>query len=717
MSREAEAAAEEPLFSAHWHRVRDVRPRFAGDVAVTRQVHRGRVAWLLVRRSVGAHHLLDDASFALVDALDGERTVGEIWERALVEHGSDAPTQDAWMRLLAELQAAELLTVDRRVPAEALFARRDARRSVERRQRWTNPLFLRFALHDPSGWIGRLRPLARALYSRAALLAWLALLSAAALALLAQGERLVREVTDPALFSPSNALLLLLAYPPLKLVHELAHALAVVRRGAAVREVGVAVMVLMPLPYVDASASAAFPDRRDRMLVGAAGVFVELGFAALGALLWAAGSGTVADLGLVVLLTGGLSTLLVNGNPLMKFDAYHVLADALEIPNLAARARRRTLDVLRARLAGTAAPATGDEDRAERAWLLGYGVASALYRTGLLLFIAWSLSARFAPVGVLLGAFAVATALLVPAWRAARALATDPALATPRARLLGAGLPLGLAAVALAVPLPHATAARGVVWLPDSAVVRAPGACEVDRVGTAPGTDVRAGDALFRCTDPELELVERELVASVDELDARLAGLGREAPAEEARLRPRLEAARAALDDARARRAESVREAATDGRFDVEGTAALAGRAFARGEVAGYVVPPDARTVRVALDEREAGRVEASVLAVELREVAGEVHPSRIVRRAPRPTPTVPSAALGSAGGGRHPADPDGDGRRLLAPVFDLELEWPAGAVAAAVGSRVDVRFVHAPAPLAGRLLDALRRTFGARPA
>ena len=37
------------------------------------------------------------------------------------------------------------------------------------------------------------------------------------------------------------------------------------------------------------------------------------------------------------MLIGGFSTLLFNGNPLLRFDAYYVLADYLEIPNLASR--------------------------------------------------------------------------------------------------------------------------------------------------------------------------------------------------------------------------------------------------------------------------------------------------------------------------------------------------------------------------------------------
>ena len=711
---------DEPLFSAHWHRVRDVRPRLASDVEVVRHVYRNRPSWLLRRRSTGAHHRLDADGFELVDRLDGAASVGDVWERALVERGRAAPSQDAWTALLADLHAAELLVVDRRVPVETLFERRAARRGLERRQRRLNPFFLRFALHDPNAWLTRLAPFSRRLFSRPAFAAWCALLGVALAALVGDGERLARALASPELVSPARAWLFVLLYPPLKLVHELAHALAVVRRGGAVHEVGIALLVLLPVPYVDASASAAFPDKRDRMLVGAAGILVELAFAAVGALLWTSASGALADAGLVLLLVGGVSTLLVNGNPLLRFDGYHVLADWLEIPNLASRSRRAALDALRALLTGVPVPGPRVEDARERAWLLGHGTLSALYRTALMLSIAWYVSGRWAVLGAALAAFAVGSAVLLPAWRAARALGSDPRFGGARARLLGAGVPAALVACALWLPLPHASVARGVVWLPDEAIVRAAGDCEVRDVAAVPGSDVAAGDPLFRCPDPELGPRVRELAAVVDELDARAAGLAPERPAEHARLAPELDAARAALADARERETRELAVATLDGRFDVPGTSALEGRALARGDVAGYVVPRAGRTVRVALEEARIAAVDEALERVEVRVpgATGEgasAHPSAVVRRVPRASYELASAALGDAGGGRHRSDPAGDGRRLLEPVFDLELAWPAAAAAAPVGSAVEVRFVHAPTPLGPRLADALRRAFDGR--
>ena len=89
---------------------------------------------------------------------------------------------------------------------------------------------------------------------------------------------------------------------------------------------GIMLLMGLPLPYVDATGSWSFRDRHARALVGAAGIIVELVLAAIVALVWAAtGPGLVNSLAFNVMVIGSVSSLLFNGNPLLRFDAYYVL--------------------------------------------------------------------------------------------------------------------------------------------------------------------------------------------------------------------------------------------------------------------------------------------------------------------------------------------------------------------------------------------------------
>jgi putative peptide zinc metalloprotease protein len=54
----------------------------------------------------------------------------------------------------------------------------------------------------------------------------------------------------------------------------------------------------------------------------------------------------------------------------------------------------------------------------------------------------------------------------------------------------------------------------------------------------------------------------------------------------------------------------------------------------------------------------------------------------------------------------------DPEGSTALTKVFQFDLRLPPGSAPRTIGSRVYVRFAHAPEPLAGRWYRALRRVF-----
>ena len=122
------------------------------------------------------------------------------------------------------------------------------------------------------------------------------------------------------LLSATSLLTMMAVYPGVKLLHELSHAYAARRFGAEVHDMGLMFLILMPVPYVDASAASGLTQRSHRVVVSAVGIMVELLLAALALYLWTAiQPGLVRDIAFVTLLTAGLSTLAVNANPLLRF--------------------------------------------------------------------------------------------------------------------------------------------------------------------------------------------------------------------------------------------------------------------------------------------------------------------------------------------------------------------------------------------------------------
>ena len=125
-------------------------------------------------------------------------------------------------------------------------------------------------------------------------------------------------------------------FPLIKALHELGHATAKRAGGGEVHDMGVMLLVLMPVPYVDASSANVLRSRWQRALIGAAGMLVELFVAALAFYVWLlVEPGLLRAVCFNVMLVAGVSTLIFNGNPLLRYDAYYILADLIELPNLA----------------------------------------------------------------------------------------------------------------------------------------------------------------------------------------------------------------------------------------------------------------------------------------------------------------------------------------------------------------------------------------------
>ncbi len=136
-------------------------------------------------------------------------------------------------------------------------------------------------------------------------------------------------------FAPLNLLLLTLIWVALKFLHELSHAITCKRYGGRVYEMGVLFILFIPLTYVNASSSWSFSSRWQRIHVAVAGIYMELFVAWLAILYWATHLGRVGGMiAYNTVLIAGVSSLLFNANPLMRFDGYYVLSDLSSVPNL-----------------------------------------------------------------------------------------------------------------------------------------------------------------------------------------------------------------------------------------------------------------------------------------------------------------------------------------------------------------------------------------------
>ncbi|MEO1687872.1 MAG: PqqD family protein [Pseudomonadota bacterium] len=708
------------LFSANWFRVAGLRPRLRGHARFTRHLIRGAPWFVLQDGQSGRHHRLSPEAYHIASLLDGRRTVDEAWEATVAWTGAEAepPTQDDVIELLAQLHSADLLAGDAPPDIEELTRRSDRLGRQKLLSRFKNPLALRFPLVDPDRFLTATAPLARWIFTWVGLLLWLALVAAGGATAVLHWGALTDNIAERVLAAES-LLLFALVYPAIKAVHELAHGYAVKVWGGEVREMGIMILVLFPVPYVDASAASAFPGKWRRAVVSGAGIMAELAVAAAAMLVWASAEpGLVRAAAFNAALIGGVSTLLFNGNPLLRFDGYYVFADLVEIPNLAQRANKQVFHLIKRHAFGLRESRSAVTARGEAVWLVVYSLAAFAYRIVIVLGIALFIAGQFFVLGVLLAMWSVGSAFVWPLLKGLWWLADAAELRGRRARAVAASAAAagGIAALLFAVPLPWGATAQGVVHLPQEALLRA----QTDGFVTAaparpPGARAAEGEALLRLEDPILIARTDVLRAERDELALRLAQETTLDPAQSALLREQLGHAEAALTLNLARREALNVRAPREGAVWFPGAADLAGRFVRRGDLLGYVVREGDAVLRTAVPQADADLVRRRTQAVSVRlaDAPEAAAPSRLLRMETGATTDLPSAALTSAAGGALAADPaSGDGRRSLEPVFLVDVALPEGSGTPAIGLRGQARFDLGDAPLGRRALRALRQLF-----
>lgn len=702
----------QPLVSGAWHRVASLRPALAAGLRIVRQRVRDQLWHVLVEPGSGRQLRLNPAAYAFAGRCDGRATVDDLWQRLLREQGDAAPAQDDVLRLLAQMFRAGMLQFDAAPHLSLLFRRREEDEERKRRA-FINPLMLRMRLFDPTRWLDRLAPLGTALVTWKAFGVWLGMVLVAAMAAAIAFPQLQADALR-VLATPSSYAVAWIAYPLVKSLHELGHALAVRRFGGAVHEVGISLLLLTPAPYVDASAASAFPRAGQRALVSAAGIVVELAIAALALAAWSVlAPGAERDAAMVVLLICSVSTIAFNANPLLRLDGYHLLCDVLQLPNLATRSQAWWASAWRRLVGAEHALPAGTLARGEAKWLVAYAPASWAYRIALLFMLVFWLGRHSWLLGALAGAALLAwgSSLGIRALLRSAADAPDPG-ARRRVLAVAAGLAGALLVALFVVPAPSSVVARGVVWPPERAQLRAEGGGFIERRLVRDGERVAAGDAVLQLSDPERVAEHERAAGERTGLMAQQYQALLHDPARAGDINEQLDRNAAELQHAQAQLAALEVRARTDGVAVWPREVDMAGRYARRGTMLGYVLGPEPAQVRAVLRDEDLLRLRGRVRAVEVRlaQSPWAGHAAKLGQETPAATRQLPSAALGDRHGGPVAVDPsDEEGLRTQLPVFLLDVVVPE-LRAARVGGRAWIKFVLPPEPLGWQAVRTVRQ-------
>src|SRR5678815_3596918 len=505
-------------------------PRLRADLTIVEQVFRGEASFVVKDPATQKYFRFRPVEMGVMRYFDGARTPEQI-AAALTEQGIrlTARTVEAFARKLASIGLLERTLVERTtLELERIRA--------ERRKRRRPALFrgellrMRWSLGDPDAMFTRVLPAVRWMFTRAFVVASVALFAVYFLILGATWREFSSTVAQ--LYSLHNItfgsiVVLWLTGLVVILIHELGHGFTCKYFGGEVHEMGFMLIYFQPAFYCNVNDAWSFPALRARLWVTAAGGWIQLVAATVAAIAWyVATPGTlVSEAAVAAMIVGGATTLITNANPLLPLDGYFALTDWLEIPNLRIRAGEYFAWWVRRHALRLDLPEPAASDREKRVFLI-YGALALSYIAALLSIIGFWLVGRaeaaFGAIGVLIVLGAVfmllrkglaewgrSISVAFRAWRTARRGRSSWRLAV--------GVTLGVIALLAVLPWTLTTSGRFVVTPASTMDVTAPDSGVIAAVSVREGVEVPTGAVLARLVDRDLE---REMLAAARAVDS-----------------------------------------------------------------------------------------------------------------------------------------------------------------------------------------------------
>ncbi len=378
------------------------RLRVRSDLTVRRQRYHGRPYWV-VKEPVGLkYYRFQEEEFAILQMLDGDSSYQDLKQQFESEFAPQRITLHDLQHFIGMLHRSSLVISDSPGQGRQLKRRRDETARRELISKFSNVLAIRFKGIDPERILNWLYPKVRWFFSLPFLFGVIMLaLAALSLVTVQYTEFRTRLPAFHEFFGPSNWFWLGITLGVTKVLHEFGHGLSCKHFGGECHEMGVMFLVLTPCLYCNVSDSWLLPNKWHRAAIGAAGMYVEIFLAGVATFLWwFSEPGLLNHICLSIMFVCSVSTILFNGNPLLRFDGYYILSDISEIPNL----RQKSSRILQRLAAEYCLGMEQQEDPFlpnRHIWFFAlYTTAAVIYRWVVVISILFFLNAVLEPYGL-----------------------------------------------------------------------------------------------------------------------------------------------------------------------------------------------------------------------------------------------------------------------------------------------------------------------------
>ena len=494
---------------------RPLTVRMRPDLVTNRQRYQGQ-NYFVVKEPIGLQYFrFHEEEYYILNQLDGHISLQQIKEGFERKFAPQKITFGDLQQFIGMLHRSGLVISNAPGQGKALRERGRKKTNKELMGKFANVFALRYRGFDPEKILNGLLPWFGWMFTIPALIGFGVLFLAAALLLAIQYDTVYAKLPSFGQFFAADRWIILAATMAIvKVIHEFGHGLSCKKFGGECHEIGFMLLVFTPCLYCNVSDSWMLPNKWKRVWIGAAGIYVEIILASIAAFVWffTESGTTLNDLCLNMMFLNAVSTLLVNGNPLLRFDGYYIVMDLLEIPNL----RQKSTEVLKRWFQKTCLGLELQDDpflpQRGKLFFGLFTIASVIYRWVVVFSITWFVIKVLEPYGLevigrmvaVIGFFGLVGQPIMQTFKFCR---TPGRLSKVKRKPLLTTLAITGAIIAAIcyVPLPHTINCAMEIRPKRAGIVYAgtPGRIEW---AVEPRTRVQSGETIAKLVNPDLDI-------------------------------------------------------------------------------------------------------------------------------------------------------------------------------------------------------------------
>ena len=512
------------------------------DLTASRHRYQGTGYWV-VKEPVGLQYFrFHDEEYYILGMLDGHVSLQQVKDGFEARFAPQKITFGDLQQFIGMLHRSGLVISNAPGQGKALRTRGVTKKRKELLGKFANLFAIRFRGFDPERLLNGMLPVFGWVFTVPALICFTFFFFAAAMLLGSQYETVyARLPTFQQFFAADRWIYLAGTMALVKVLHEFGHGLSCKKFGGECHELGFMLLVFTPCLYCNVSDSWMLPNKWQRVWIGAGGIYVELILASFAAFIWYfTEPGLLNDLSLNMMFLNLVSTVVVNGNPLLRFDGYYILMDWLEIPNL----RQKSTEVLKRWFQKTCLGLELQDDpflpQRHRFLFALFTIASVIYRWVVVFSICWFIIKvldmhGLQMLGRMIAIAGFAGMIAQPVIQTYKFVRTPGRLQkVKRGRLLGSLAILGAVIIAVCyIPLPHHVDCAFEIRPARAGAVYAGTPGQIVRTVKA-GTLVKPGDELALLMNPELDIRLVELEGEYLQAEVKMRNLSLRSRGDEA---------------------------------------------------------------------------------------------------------------------------------------------------------------------------------------